>query len=128
MTTLGWVLLADGAAFVTIGLLVLAAPSPQPALRDPVDAAALGPFLDTRRLLASQFVGIGLVTALVALRSDDADLLGAVACARAATLLVVVVVNVTQLRARAWKPAPLRVLIGAFGSLALAYLVLAARA
>jgi hypothetical protein len=46
-----WLFTIDGAAFLLIGLVVLATPSPVPALMDPPDERrALVPFKDTRRL------------------------------------------------------------------------------
>lgn len=98
----------DGAAFVLIGLVVLAVPSPQPALVQPVDVAvALRPFEHTRRLLASQFIGNGLFALLAGVWLADGAVLRLAAAARLATIALVLAINVTQLRSGAWKRAPL---------------------
>lgn len=97
----------DGAAFVLIGGVVLAIPSPQPALVRPVDEAALRPFAHTRRLLASQFIGNGLFALLVGLGSVGPDALRLAAAVRLATIALVLAINVTQLRSGDWKGAPL---------------------
>ncbi len=126
MSALAWLLVVDGAAFVLIGGVVLAAPSPPPALARPVVADALVPFVDTRRLLASQFVGVGLLALLIGWQVDDPAVLRLAAVARAATLLVVIAINVSQRRNGAWKASPLNGLIALFAVLAAAYLGLAA--
>jgi hypothetical protein len=70
-----WLFTVDGAAFLLIGLVVLATPSPVPALMDPPDERrALVPFKDTRRLLASQFIGGGALSLALALGSPDSAL------------------------------------------------------
>lgn len=125
MSGLGWLLLVDGAAFVVIGLVVLAAPSPQPALSRILDAEVLVPFLDTRRLLASQFLGVGLLALVIATQVHDAATLRVVALARVLTLLVVIAINAYQLRDGAWKRGPLHGLLTGFVLLATCYLGLA---
>lgn len=109
----------DGAAFVLIGLVVLAVPSPQPALVRHVDEdVALRPFEHTRRLLASQFIGGGLLALLLGLAAPGAPVLRLAAAARLATIALVLAINVTQLRSGAWKRPPLYVIgavLGAFG-------------
>jgi hypothetical protein len=98
----------DGATFVFIGLVVLTIPSPQPALVVPVDAErALGPFMHTRRLLASQFIGNGLFALIVGLAALDLGVVRLAAAARLATIAIVLIINFTQLRSGAWKRAPL---------------------
>lgn len=112
-------LLLDGAAFIAIGLVVLAIPSPQPALVRPVDDVALRPFEQTRRLLASQFVGNGLLA--LALATCDGAALRLAAAARLATILLVLALNAAQLRSGVWKRPPLLLLGCVQGLLALAY-------
>jgi hypothetical protein len=128
MTAISWLLVVDGAAFVLIGLVVLAAPSPQPALSRPLDGDALQPFVDTRRLLASQFVGVGLLGLLVGSQVHDVATLRMAAVARILTLAVVIAINVAQLRGGDWKPAPLYSLLVAFSLLSAGYLALAVTA
>lgn len=124
MSVLGWLLVLDGTAFVLIGVVVLVAPSPQPALARPLDPGALVPFADTRRLLASQFVGVGLLALVLGAVVREPDALRLAALARVITLVVVAAINVAQLRDGAWKPEPLRGLLAAFAILAAAYAVL----
>lgn len=128
MSAVGWLLVADGAAFVAIGLVVLAVPSPRPTLAREPDPVTLVPFMDTRRLLASQFLGAGLLALLFGTQVHDAATLRLAALARVVTLLTVVAVNVSQVRNGAWKPASLYGLMSVFGLLALAYVALAATA
>ncbi len=98
----------DGAAFVFIGLLVLIIPSPQPALMQPVDeAVALRPFKHTRQLLASQFIGNGLFALVFGLAAPTDQVVRLAAAARLATIAIVLVINVTQLRSGSWKRPPL---------------------
>ncbi|MCX5742479.1 MAG: hypothetical protein NT062_08290 [Proteobacteria bacterium] len=98
----------DGAVFVLIGLVVLAVPSPQPALVRHVDEdVALRPFEHTRRLLASQFIGNGLLALLVGLASPGAPAVRLAAAARLATIALVLAINASQLRSGAWKRPPL---------------------
>ena len=86
----------------------MAIPSPQPALVLPVDAErALGPFMHTRRLLASQFMGNGLFALIVGLAAPNVGVLRLAAAARLATIVIVLIINVTQLRSGAWKRPPL---------------------
>jgi hypothetical protein len=117
--------LVDGIAFVLIGLVVLATPSPQPALVRPVDeAVALAPFEETRRLLASQFLGAGLLAAVFGALVHDPGALRAAALARIVTIAVVVSINVAQLRAGHWKRAPLYVISSVLSAIALGYAAL----
>lgn len=124
MSGLRWLLVADGAAFAAIGLVVLAFPSPRPTLTREPDAATLVPLTDTRRLLASQFLGAGLLALLLGALVQDVATLRWAAAARVVTLLTVIGVNVSQQRNGAWKPGPLNGLIGLFGLLCAGYLTL----
>ena len=112
----------DGALFVLVGLLVLLTPSPQPALLRPVDDLALGPLKDTRRLLASQFIGNGLLALVVGITAPGGSIEHAAAAARVATIAIVLSINAGQLAGRTWKKAPLYVITAALSGLALAYL------
>lgn len=109
----------DGAAFSLIGAVVLAVPSPQPALVRRVDEeVALRPFEHTRRLLASQFIGNGLLALVVGVASPGASALRLAAAARLTTIALVLAINVSQLRSGAWKRPPLyfiAVVLTAFG-------------
>lgn len=114
----------DGALFVLIGLVVLWTPSPQPALVRPVDDVALGPFKDTRRLLASQFIGNGLLALALGLTAAGAASERAAAGARIATIVIVLAINAGQLARGEWRRAPLYVVTGALAAIAVAYIVL----
>ena len=99
--------LIDGAAFVFIGLVVMVIPSPQPALVRPVDDVALPPFRETRRLLASQFMGNGLLALVLGLSAPGAAAERAGAIARIVTIAIVLAINAGQLAAGHWKRPPL---------------------
>ncbi len=116
-----WLFLTDGGLFVLIGLVVLATPSPQPALASPVGDEALPPFKDTRRLLASQFIGNGLLAGAVGWFARDPRLFEAAALARIATIAILLAINVTQLNGGRWKRAPLYFITAALSLIALAY-------
>ena len=110
---MSWLFLLDGSAFVLISLVVLATPSPQPALVRPLEEErALVPFKDTRRLLASQFLGNGLLALALGWGAPDAALERTAALARLVTILVVLVINASQLRGGYWKRAPLYAVMG----------------
>lgn len=112
----------DGAAFVLIGLIVLATPSPQPALVRPVDeTVALPPFRETRRLLASQFVGNGLLALVLGTTQPGAAAERYGALARLVTIALVLAINTSQLRRGFWKRAPLYVVMTVLGAVGAAY-------
>lgn len=116
------IFLIDGTAFVLIGLIVLSTPSPQPALVRPVDTdVALQPFKDTRRLLASQFFGNGLLALVVGLSQCGADTVRLAAIARIATIAMVLGINVSQIRQGRWKRPPLYVITAVLGLVAAGY-------
>lgn len=125
MSAVSWLLVADGTAFILIGIVVIALPSPKPALTRELDPAALGPFIDTRRLLASQFVGAGMLALLIGARVHDTATLQIAAMARIATLMIVIAINASQLRSGIWKRAPLLGLLIVFSVLCVGYAVLA---
>ena len=112
----------DGALFVLIGLIVLIVPSPQPALVRPLDDLAIRPFKDTRRLLASQFIGNGLLALVIGLSATAPSLERAAAAGRVVTIAIVLGVNAAQLAGGAWKRAPLFVITGALSVVTAAYL------
>lgn len=118
---LKYLLAIDGALFILVALVVLVTPSPQPTLTSNVDAFALGALEDTRRLLASMFLGSGLLAAVLAWAVEDPHALVLGARARLLTLLLVITLNVVQLRSGRWKPASLYVLISIFVPLSLLY-------
>jgi hypothetical protein len=123
-----WLFTVDGAAFLLIGLVVLATPSPVPALMDPPDERrALVPFKDTRRLLASQFIGGGALSLALALGSPDSALQRSAAIARLATILIVLTINASQLLGGYWKRPPLYFIVATLGALAFGYAVMLAR-
>jgi len=115
-------LLVDGSAFALIGLVVLAIPSPQPALSRAVDEdVALPPFKHTRRLLASQFIGNGLLALILSRAATTSDLLRLTAAARLATIALVLIINWTQLQSGVWKRPPLYFIAAVLGALGLGY-------
>lgn len=116
----------DGVAFSLIGIIVMFIPSPQPTLTRDVDPQALGPFIDTRRLLATQFIGVGLLTLVVGVVASDMITLQLAGAARVLTLAIVIAVNVSQLRNGAWKRGSLLGLISIFSALGVIYSVLIA--
>ena len=125
---MSWLFTIDGAAFVLIGLVVLATPSPVPALMDPPDERrALVPFKDTRRLLASQFIGGGALALAVAAGSPGAALERGAAIARLATILIVLAINASQLRGGYWKRPPLYFIVATLCALAFGYAVMLTR-
>ena len=112
----------DGALFVFIGLVVLAVPSPQPALVRAVDDVALQPFKETRRLLASQFIGNGLWALIFGLAAPEPSSQRVAALARVGIIGLVLAINVGQLARGAWKKPPLYVVTATLGCIAAAYL------
>lgn len=116
----------DGALFTLIALVVLATPSPQPALVRPVDDDALGPFMDTRRLLAAMFLASGLLLVIVGREVTEPRVLAHVAWVRIVSFLVVATVNIAQLRGGRWKRPPLMVLLAVWTVLVTAYTALLA--
>ncbi len=124
LATLPHCMTLDGGLFVFIGLIVLLAPSPQPALTTPVDEVALGPFKDTRRLLASQFVAVGLMLFMLGWFVRDMQVLRVAALLLVGSLLLVIAINLSQLRHGSWKPQPLYFLIGIFTVFSLTYVFL----
>ena len=114
----------DGAIFVLIGIVVIVNPSPQPTLVDQVDSRTIVPFEDTRRLVASQFIGNGLLAVLVGMRVHDVNTLKWAATARIAMLVTVIAVNASQLRRKAWKPSFLYGIIASFSFVIMVYTTL----
>lgn len=125
--TLNQVMTLDGLLFVLIGIVVLLAPSPQPGLVTPVSDSVLPPFKDTRRLLASQFIAVGLMLFTLGWFVHDLPILRIAAILRITTLLLVISINLSQLRQGYWKPRPLYFLIGLFTVMALVYTLLILR-
>lgn len=104
----------DGYAFLVIGLIVLAFPSPQPGLAKPVNAEDLQPFSQTRRLLAAMFIASALLLIVIGMNVTDSTVLREVGIARIASFVLVIGLNIVQLRSKRWKAPPLVVLISIF--------------
>ena len=121
LLTLPNLLVIDGALFVGIGVVVLITPTPQPTLTVEVDKFSLGALMDTRRLLAAMFFGSGLLLSVFGLYVTDSGVLAIAARVRLITLLLVIGLNLTQLRNGRWKPASLYGLIGFFFCLSVLY-------
>ena len=62
----------DGAIFLPVGLIMLVAPSPEATMVSPAVPGSLPPLKATRRLLASQFVTVGLLMLAFAHAADRA--------------------------------------------------------
>ena len=112
----------DGYAFLVIGLIVLAFPSPQPGLTKPVPAEDLPPFSQTRRLLAAMFIASALLLIVIGRNVVDRETLQEVGIVRIASFLLVIVLNIIQLRSKRWKTAPLVALISIFALFITGYL------
>jgi hypothetical protein len=112
----------DGYAFLVIGLIVLAIPSPQPGLTKPVSAEDLPPFSQTRRLLAAMFIASALLLIVIGRKVVDREILQEVGIARIASFVLVIVLNIIQLRSKRWKTAPLVALISIFALFTAGYL------
>ena len=124
MCHMNWLFRVDGSLFVLIGLVVLAAPSPQPALVRGVDVVALQPFKETRRLLGSQFIGNGLWALIFGIAVPDASSQRVAALARVFTISLVLAINGAQLARGAWKKPPLYAVTASLACIATAYLYL----
>lgn len=111
----------DGFAFLLIGIIVLIAPSPQPALSKPVNEDDLKPFLQTRRLLAAMFLASALLLIVIGRNVTDLETLKAVGLARIASFLLVIIINANQYKSKRWKAAPLLVLMSLFFVMSLVY-------
>ena len=112
----------DGYAFLIIGLIVLAIPSPQPGLTKPVSAEDLPPFSQTRRLLAAMFIASALLLIVIGRNVVDVQTLQEVGIVRIASFVLVIVLNIIQLRSKRWKTAPLVALISIFALFGAGYL------
>ncbi|MFN8466767.1 MAG: hypothetical protein U0X20_14510 [Caldilineaceae bacterium] len=112
----------DGYAFLVMGLIVLAIPSPQPGLTKPVSAEDLPPFSQTRRLLAAMFIASALLLIVIGRNIVDREVLQQVGIVRIASFVLVIVLNIIQLWSKRWKTAPLVVLISIFALFSAGYL------
>lgn len=112
----------DGYAFLVMGLIVLAIPSPQPGLTTPVSAEDLPPFSQTRRLLAAMFIASALLLIVIGRNVVDGQTLQEVGIVRIASFILVIVLNIIQLRSKRWKAAPLVALISIFALFTAGYL------
>jgi hypothetical protein len=112
----------DGYAFLVIGLIVLAIPSPQPGLTKPVSAEDLPPFSQTRRLLAAMFIASALLLIVIGRNIADSGILREIGIVRIASFVLVIVLNIIQLRSKRWKAAPLVALILIFTLFTVGYI------
>lgn len=112
---------ADGVVFTLVGAIVLVLPSARAAALPP-EAGATPHVVDTRRLLASAYVGVGLFLLSCASGAADEHYLRHAAVLRAVSLLVLVGCNAIQVRNGNWKPATLAPYLFAFPAMAVAYL------
>lgn len=112
----------DGIAFLLIGIIVLISPSPQPGLSKPVNEADLLPFSQTRRLLASMFIGSALLLLVIGTMVNDGATLKATSIVRVVSFLLVITLNAIQYQSRRWKDMPLIILMSLFSLMSLVYL------
>lgn len=104
----------DGTIFLIIGLIVLAIPSPQPALAKKVRDEDLPPIVHTRRLLAAMFIASALPLVVIGRTVVDSALLVQIGMVRIASFILLIVLNIIQLRSKRWKTPPLILLITIF--------------
>ena len=114
----------DGVVFTLVGAIVLVLPSARAAALPP-EAGATPHVLDTRRLLASAYLSVGLLLLSFASGAADRHYLRFAAVLRAASLIVLVGCNAIQVRNGNWKPATLVPYLFVFPTMAIAYLWLA---
>lgn len=117
-------ILTDGFIFLIMGLIVLIIPSPQPGLTKKVSEEDLLPFSQTRMLLASMFIASSLLLLVIGYKINDMSILKAVSIVRMLSFILVILLNLFQLKSKRWKAAPLIVLISIFSLLSLCYLYL----
>jgi hypothetical protein len=123
LTTLLWI---EGGALTLVALVVLAIPSPNPALTRPLEEPhALVPISQTRRLLACMFLSSGLLLVVIAHGVTDPHVLVWVAWVRVGVSALLVGLQVIQLRSGYWKPPSLYALGAIFSLLGVAYAALA---
>ncbi len=123
LTTLLWI---EGGALTLVALVVLAIPSPNPALTRPLEEPhALVPISQTRRLLAAMFASSGLLLLVIAHGVTDTHVLVQVAWVRVAVSVLLVGLQLSQLRSGYWKPPSLYALGSLFSVLGVGYAVLA---
>lgn len=112
----------DGYLFLLIGVIVLLMPSPQPGLTKKVNDEDLLPFSQTRRLLASMFIGSAVLLIIIGRQVMDYKTLQQIGMARVATFALVIALNANQYLSKRWKSAPLVVLMTIFSLMSLTYL------
>ena len=114
-------ILTDGVIFLIMGLIVLIIPSPQPGLAKKVSEEDLLPFSQTRMLLAAMFIASSLLLLVIGYKINDTSVLKAVSIVRILSFVLVIILNLFQLKSKRWKTRPLIVLISIFSLLALCY-------
>ena len=114
-------ILTDGIIFFIMGLIVLVIPSPQPGLTKKVNEEDLLPFSQTRMLLASMFIASSLLLLIIGSKINDMSILKTVSIVRILSFILVIILNLFQLKSGRWKTAPLVVLISIFSLLSLCY-------
>jgi hypothetical protein len=111
----------DGAIFLPVGLIMLVAPSPEATMVTPAVPGSLPPLKDTRRLLASQFVTVGLLMLACAHAADRAAVRNLVCRVRALSVFVLLGVTLSQLLGGTWKRGPYTLIVSRFVLLGLLY-------
>lgn len=111
----------DGAIFLPVGLIMLVSPSPEGTMETPPVPGSLPPLKDTRRLLASQFITVGLLMLVFASGADRAALRNLVCRVRALSVVALLGVTLSQSLGRTWKRGPYTVIVTRFVLLGLLY-------
>lgn len=111
----------DGAIFLPVGLIMLVSPSPEGTMVTPPSLGSLAALKDTRRLLASQFITIGLLMLVFAREADSAALRNLVCRVRGLGVVVLLGVTLSQLLSGTWKRGPYIVIVTRFVLLGLLY-------
>ena len=111
----------DGAIFLPVGLIMLVSPSPEGTMERPPAPGSLPPLKDTRRLLASQFITVGLLMLVFAREADRAALRNLVCRVRALSVVALLGVTLSQLLGGTWKRGPYTVIVTRFVLLGLLY-------
>ena len=111
----------DGAIFLPVGLIMLVSPSPMATMVTPPPADSLVALKDTRRLLASQFITVGLLMLTFARAADSTAFRNLVCRVRALSVVVLLGVTLSQLLGGTWKRGPYTLIVTRFVLLGLLY-------
>jgi FtsH-binding integral membrane protein len=119
--------LADGLVFFLVGVVVMFMPAARAAALPP-EAGDTPHLRDTRRLLASVYLALGMFLLAFGSGAAQGATLRLAAQLRGASLLVMVGVNIAQLRSGNWMRGSLVPYVVIFPLLAIAYEIAALKA